>query len=916
MKIKLDSPGGGVGGTARVYEGLYRYLPALDVEFVDSIEQADVFHCHIALYETIPVDLPLVVSSHGMLWAEHNWGRTGDRINHLCIEAYRQADVVTTPSDFVAHAIARNMLLKPIVVRHGINSDEWVPGENGGYVLWNKARRDPANDPADMNHLAALTLKTPFVSTFGDKTPNVNLTGVLEPADMKELVRHAGVYLDTAKESGGPCFGVLEAMSCGVPVLAWDEGGNAEAVVHGDTGYLAHPGDYEDLKQGLKFCQEHRERLGANARQLVLERYQWPQVVGGYLEAYHQAIKAHEHGPAVSVVVPCYNLGSFLPACVDSVKQQTMPDWEMIIVNDASTDNSAEVADTLAATDDRIRVIHQPRNHHVSAARNTAIKNSTGKYILPLDADDRLPADALELLRTTLDQDRSIDIAAGKLVLFNEGDYGSGRLGEWPNNADYDLQIQGYNRLPYSSMYRRKVWERVGGYRERIRNGVEDADFWTRALSFGHRATIIEQPTLLYTMRQNSLGKVNTHGTDAWLPWFAWATDPDETPFAAVGKGPYAVKAFDQPQASVVIPVGPGHAQYVLGCLDSLLAQTDERWEAIIINDSGAPIEVPPYVTLINNEHNLGVAASRNKGIKAAHSNYIIFLDVDDIAQPRMVELFLLGQQNVGGWVYADWIDYEGVKQAPDWNLTQFKNKMLAPITGLYQRDHLLSVGGFDEAAPGWEDWELQLKLVSRGICGTRIAYPAIYYNMGAGTRREENFTRAQELVQYIQNRYGDVNMACSRCGGKPTLNVNKATTLPDATEQVLMEYIGTHSATFTVRSATVPGTRYRITNRKPFFVVKGDVPSFLRRPSEFQVAKQQPSKALPAASETAALTAPVIAQDRPIETLNLRPDTLVFVKRQYQTVEQLARASDTELLTIRGIGEARVAEIRQALGG
>lgn len=918
MRVKLDSLGGGTGGVARVYEGIYRYLPAYGVEFVSDTSQAEVYHAHIALYETLRPDLPLVVSSHGMLWDEHKWEYTGRKVNRMCIAAYRQADVLTTPSEFVAHALARNMLIRPQVVRHGINSEEWLPGISQGYILWNKARIDAANNPVDMNTLAKRVPAIQFLSTFGEAAANVTITGQIPSDQMKERVRSAAVYLDTAKESGGPCFGVLEAMSCGVPVLAWDEGGTPEAVQHQVTGYLAKPGDFEDLVQGLFFCLQHRDYLGANARQLVKEHYQWEQVIGGYYEAYQLAIKKQALSPAVSVIVPCYNLGRFLPACVESVQQQFFNDWEMVIVDDASTDNSGEIADQLAAGDKRIKVIHQPANYHVSAARNTGIKASTGKYILPLDADDRLPEQALGRLTAALDTDRSLDIVAGKLMLFSEADLANGWMGEWPNNADYELQIQGYNRLPYSSLYRRKVWERVGGYRTRIRDGVEDADFWTRALSFGCKAKILDEPTLHYTLRADGLGKQNKRGIEAWLPWFGWSVNPNLTPFAAVGKENYPVQAFDKPVVSVIIPVGPGHTAYVQGCLDSLLAQTDNRWEAVVINDTGGPLDLAgmPFVRLLNNETNLGVARSRNRGIRAARADLIIFLDVDDIAQPRMVELFIKAYKYTGGWLYADWLSGDGPHTAPDWDINRFRVKMLAPVTGLYAKEHLLEVGGFNEDSPGWEDWELQYKLVAAGVCGTRVAYPAIYYNMGAGKRREENFSRAEALVQYIQKTYGDKPMACGRCGGQSTLVVKnnpEAATMPLTDKRVIMNYTGPMRGFFTRRSKTVPGTFYRISNAEPFEVAAGDVADFLRNAEEYRVADNQPLE-LPTGVTNAVLTAPILPEDQGVEMLKVRPETLGIVVKYYKTINELRAASDADLLGKKGLGPTRIKEIREAL--
>lgn len=912
MKVKLDHNTTGIGGVAQVYRGLYEYLPKFGIEITQNSQEADVVHAHIALYESLAPDIPLVVSSHGMLWDEHQWGGSMVNANATFIEAYRQADVVTAPSAFVAHAIARNMLINPVVVRHGIDSSQWLPGNNLGYVLWNKARVDAANDPKEVDALAAFAPDIPFITTYGKKTNNVTVIGQTSHEKMKEYIRSAGVYFDTPKESGGPCFGVLEAMSCGVPVLSWNFGGTAEAVVHEETGYLAEPGNYSDLLSGLRYCLNHRKRLGEAARETVLEYYQWDTVIQGYIDAYQKAINKHHYSTKVGIVIPCYNLSRYLPACLESVINQSFTDWEAVIVDDCSTDNSLEIANEYARRDNRIKVCHNSVNQHVSYSRNRGIQQLDSRYILPLDADDRLDPHALQHMVSVMDINRSVDIVGGKLKLYNEDDLKVGWQGEWPNNADYSLQITGYNRLAYSSMYRYKVWENIGGYRTRIKNGVEDADFWTRALSFGYRPQIIDNVTLHYTLRSNGLGKQNDKGTDAWLPWFGWTTHPEFTPFGALLEY-VPVRAYDAPLVSVIIPVGPGHEHYLQACVDSLLAQTVPFWEAVVINDTGHSISLPgmPYVTFIDSAKNEGVAAARNKGILNAKSKLIIFLDVDDIAQPQMIELFLAAHRAAGGWIYADWYTSDGeLHESGNWNIKHFRDKMLSPITGLYEKEHLIEVGLFDENAPGWEDWDLQLSLVNAGICGTRLAAPVITYNMGTGFRREENFSRAKILLKYIQDKYGDKRMACSKCGGKSTLKV-KENNLPvgDSTEMVLLQYTGPQTQK-RHELGKVTKTRYIINGNKPFFVVGADVPYFLNRKFYQVINTPQPI--------ISTVTPVLVSQDTKSDLLadtKLRPETLAFLK-EYTTVSEIKQLSDAALLSIKGIGPSRLKEIHEVLGG
>ena len=98
---------------------------------------------------------------------------------------------------------------------------------------------------------------------------------------------------------------------------------------------------------------------------------------------------AMEELAKVSVIVPVYNQGEFLSEALESVLQQTYPNWECIIVNDGSTDNSGEVAKGYVNKDDRFKYLYQD-NSGVAAARNNGIRHSDGFYILPLDSDNVL----------------------------------------------------------------------------------------------------------------------------------------------------------------------------------------------------------------------------------------------------------------------------------------------------------------------------------------------------------------------------------------------------------------------------------------------------------------------------------------------------------------------------------------------
>lgn len=104
----------------------------------------------------------------------------------------------------------------------------------------------------------------------------------------------------------------------------------------------------------------------------------------------------------ITVVIPVYNVEKYLKECLDSVLNQTFPDWEAVCVNDGSTDGSAAILDEYASKDGRFKIITQA-NGGLSSARNTGIKAAKGDYVLFLDSDDWLEPNALETISENLE---------------------------------------------------------------------------------------------------------------------------------------------------------------------------------------------------------------------------------------------------------------------------------------------------------------------------------------------------------------------------------------------------------------------------------------------------------------------------------------------------------------------------------
>ena len=197
-------------------------------------------------------------------------------------------------------------------------------------------------------------------------------------------------------------------------------------------------------------------------------------------------------GAAVSVVIPCHGYGHYLPQAVASVVAQTYDDWELMIVDDGSPDDTAEVARSLIARhpDRRIHLLRQA-NSGVSAARNAGIAATGGRYVLPLDADDLIAPTMLEKTVAVLDQDPGIAIASTDVSAFTDDEDLPAQVLELPAYRP-ELLLQRLIMF-YCSLYRREVWETVGGYDESMRTG-EDWDFWIACAERGFTAHHLHEP--------------------------------------------------------------------------------------------------------------------------------------------------------------------------------------------------------------------------------------------------------------------------------------------------------------------------------------------------------------------------------------------------------------------------------------
>lgn len=184
--------------------------------------------------------------------------------------------------------------------------------------------------------------------------------------------------------------------------------------------------------------------------------------------------------PRVSVIIPTYNQAGYLAAAVQSVLGQTFGDFELIVVNDGSTDNTKEEA--FRFSDPRVRYIYQ-ENRGLSAARNTGIQASTGEYIALLDSDDIWLPQKLELQIGLLASHPEVALVYSDADLFDDQSGAvTGRFldGKRVFSGKVFRQLLSTQFIkPSTTVVRRSVFQTVGYFDESIRE-VQDRDMWLR----------------------------------------------------------------------------------------------------------------------------------------------------------------------------------------------------------------------------------------------------------------------------------------------------------------------------------------------------------------------------------------------------------------------------------------------------
>ncbi len=211
--------------------------------------------------------------------------------------------------------------------------------------------------------------------------------------------------------------------------------------------------------------------------------------------------------PKVSVIIPAYNAMTYLPKTVESVLKQSFTDFEVIIVNDGSSDNIEQWVNTI--TDNRIKLISQ-KNQGTAAARNTGIAHAKGEYLAFLDSDDLWEASNLEKQVYCLDNNPDVGLVYVWIASIDENGnhlgqiYGNDEQGYiWEKMLQRNVIWSGS-----AAMVRRVCFEKSGVFDQSLKYS-EDWDMWIR-ISRNYSFAVIKEPLVYYRFHPNNKSKNHT----------------------------------------------------------------------------------------------------------------------------------------------------------------------------------------------------------------------------------------------------------------------------------------------------------------------------------------------------------------------------------------------------------------------
>ncbi|MFH1666478.1 MAG: glycosyltransferase [Elusimicrobiota bacterium] len=283
--------------------------------------------------------------------------------------------------------------------------------------------------------------------------------------------------------SEGMALSYLEAQACGLPVVGC-RGISEDAVSDGVTGRLVHPGSINELSAvilELLSDENLREKMGAAGREMILKKFNWDSIAKANTDIMLDLCGVEQKRPAplVSIIIPTHNRGHLITESIESVLSQTYRNFELLIVDDGSTDGTKESVS--AINDPRLKYVRVEERKGPASSRNTGLRLARGKYIAFQDDDDYWRKDKLQKQVVALEKNpASFGLAYSGVWRSKNGrkKYSpAGRNVKYTGNL-YKRLLRG-NFITIHVLVKRECFEKLGYFDENL-PALEDWDMWLR----------------------------------------------------------------------------------------------------------------------------------------------------------------------------------------------------------------------------------------------------------------------------------------------------------------------------------------------------------------------------------------------------------------------------------------------------
>lgn len=204
----------------------------------------------------------------------------------------------------------------------------------------------------------------------------------------------------------------------------------------------------------------------------------------------------------ISIGIPFFNAECYLEGAIKSIIQQSLKDWELILVDDGSTDNSLDIARSFAQKDTRIRVISDGLNKKLPYRLNQIIKESKGEYIARMDADDLIHPNRLKIQLEFLENNKNFDLVSTGIISINDKNQIKGIRKVDEVYSEFS-EIKRHYPIVHASILARKTWYSRNNYNTKMPRS-QDYELWCRAISKNDLKLAV-LPEALYYYREEGL---------------------------------------------------------------------------------------------------------------------------------------------------------------------------------------------------------------------------------------------------------------------------------------------------------------------------------------------------------------------------------------------------------------------------